>query len=75
MSTRGRAEDKVVRLDMPRSRSNTLRKAVKLTEEERHLLLAELAEVTAELNWLQARSMEIAARVLETSSTEHARSA
>ncbi|MEW2353140.1 hypothetical protein [Spirillospora sp. NPDC029432] len=61
-----------MRLDMPHSRSNTARKVVKLTEEERQVLLA---EVTAELNWFQVRSMEIAARVLETPSTEHARTA
>ncbi|WP_207934001.1 hypothetical protein [Actinomadura sp. KC06] len=48
---------------------------VNLTEDERQLLLDELAAVTAEMNELQARTMEIAARVINTTRTQHARPA
>ena len=75
MSGRGRSEDKVLRLDMPRARSKATRRAVRLTEEERQTLLTELAEVTAELNQLQARTMEIAARVISTTPAQHVRPA
>jgi hypothetical protein len=75
MSGRGGAGSKVVRLDIPRTRGNATRRAVRLTEEERQVLLNELAEVTAQLNEIQSRSMEIAARVLHTASTERARTA
>jgi hypothetical protein len=75
MSTPGHAESKVVRLNMPRTGSSAARRPVKLTEEERQILLAELAEVTAELNWLQGRTLDLASRVLNTSGTEEARTA
>jgi hypothetical protein len=52
-----------------------MRRAVKLTEEERQILLAELAEVTAELDGLQARSLEIAARIQAASSAPTSRPA
>ncbi|GAA2162083.1 hypothetical protein [Actinomadura napierensis] len=74
MSGRVRSEDKVVRLAMPRVRSNG-RRPSRLTEQERQVLLSELAEVTAELNELQARTMEIAARVINTTPTQHVRPA
>ncbi|MFD0851144.1 hypothetical protein ACFQ07_02860 [Actinomadura adrarensis] len=74
MSTRGPANSKVVRLD-PRARDNAPRRAINLTEEERQILLAELAEVTAELHWLQNRSLELAARVLDKPGTQQSRPA
>ncbi|WP_433465936.1 hypothetical protein [Spirillospora sp. CA-128828] len=39
------------------------KKAVGLTEEERQILLAELAEIAAELDELHARTRQITARV------------
>ncbi|NVI85765.1 hypothetical protein [Actinomadura sp. BRA 177] len=63
MSGRVRSEDKVVRLAMPRLRSNDTGRAGGLTEEERQILLAELAEITAELDELHARTRQITARV------------
>lgn len=75
MSGRVRSQDKVVRLGMAPGRAKGTRRAARLTERERELLLAELAEVTAELNALQARTMDIAARVLTDRRTRHARPA
>jgi hypothetical protein len=75
MSGRVRSEDKVLRLTMAHVRSNGTKRATRLTEEERQILLAELAEVTAELNELQARTMEIAARVINTTRSQYARPA
>ena len=75
MSGRGGSEDKVVRLNAPRVASKARRRAVRLTEEERQILLDELAEVTAQLNEIQARTMEIATRVIQTPSSQRARSA
>ena len=47
-----------------RARNSMIRKrAVVLTEEERQILLAELAEITAELDDLNARTQQITARV------------
>ncbi|MDL4776361.1 hypothetical protein [Actinomadura xylanilytica] len=65
MSSRGRSDHKVVQLHMPRGRSGAAKRPIRLTEEERQILLSELAEVTAALNEIQARTMEIAARVIE----------
>lgn len=75
MSGRVRSDDKVVRLGMAPGRGKGTRRAVRLTEREREVLLNELAEVTAELNALQARTMDIAARVLADRRTRHARPA
>jgi hypothetical protein len=47
----------------PARHSMTRKKAVGLTEEERQILLAELAEITAELDEFHARTRQIAARV------------
>ena len=58
-----RSEDKVVRLAMPRLRGNDTARAGGLTEHERQLLLAELAEITAELDELHDRARQITARV------------
>ncbi|TDD39048.1 hypothetical protein E1287_04375 [Actinomadura sp. KC06] len=75
MSGRGLSENTVVRLGTPLGRSRRARRVVNLTEDERQLLLDELAAVTAEMNELQARTMEIAARVINTTRTQHARPA
>jgi hypothetical protein len=63
MSGRVRSEDTVVRLAMPRLRGNDSGRAGGLTEEERQVLLAVLAEVTAELDELHVRTRQIAARL------------
>lgn len=63
MSGRVGFENKVTQLVKPRSGSNGAGRACGLTEEERQILLAELAEITAELDELQARARQIAARV------------
>lgn len=47
----------------PARHSMTRKKAVGLTEDERQILLAELAEITAELDELQTRTRNITARV------------
>ncbi|TDC57919.1 hypothetical protein E1281_03150 [Actinomadura sp. KC345] len=47
----------------PARHSMTRTKVVGLTEEERQILLAELAEFAAELDELHARARQIAARV------------
>jgi predicted phage-related endonuclease len=47
----------------PARHTMTGKKAVGLTEEERQILLAELAEIAAELDELQARAKEITTRV------------
>lgn len=47
----------------PARHSMTRKKAVGLTEDERQILLAELAEIAAELDELHARTWQIAARV------------
>ncbi|WP_433227823.1 hypothetical protein [Actinomadura formosensis] len=52
----------VVRIS-PARQSMTRKKAVGLTEEERQILLAELAEITAELDELHAQTRQITARV------------
>lgn len=62
----------VVRIP-PARQSMTRKKAVGLTEEERQLLLAELAEITAELDELHARTRQITARVHGAESTCPAR--
>ncbi|NKZ03440.1 hypothetical protein [Actinomadura latina] len=62
----------VVRIS-PARQSMTRKKAVGLTEEERQLLLAELAEITAELDELHARTRQITARVHGAESTCPAR--
>ncbi|GAA1899639.1 hypothetical protein [Actinomadura bangladeshensis] len=62
----------VVRIS-PARQSMTRKKAVGLTEEERQLLLAELAEITAELDELHARTQQITARVHGAESTCPAR--
>ncbi|WP_185792094.1 hypothetical protein [Actinoallomurus bryophytorum] len=46
-----------------------------LTEQERLILLAELAEITAELDAIQERTAEITARVARRTSIRLARSA
>jgi hypothetical protein len=81
MSGRRHSDDKVVRLDMPRTRGKATTKsratgrAIRLTEEERQILLAELAEVTAALNDIQARTMELAAQVMDPVPAQQARPA
>ena len=52
-------DNEVARLD----RSPQRKRQMGLTEEERRMLLAELAELTAELNALQDRTAQITARV------------
>ncbi|URM98402.1 hypothetical protein LUW76_30910 [Actinomadura madurae] len=47
----------------PARESMTRKKAVGLTEEERQILLAELAEIAAELDELHTRTCQITARV------------
>ncbi|RKS79578.1 hypothetical protein BZB76_1052 [Actinomadura pelletieri DSM 43383] len=47
----------------PARHSMTRKKAVGLTEEERQILLTELAEITVELDELNARTRQITARV------------
>lgn len=63
MRDRRRSPDanRVVPLDSPRLRSRT--RPIGLTDEEREILLAELAEIAAELDELQTRTAEIRARV------------
>ncbi|MEV3925459.1 hypothetical protein [Actinomadura coerulea] len=53
----------MVRLAAPRRQSNGTGRANGLTGEERQILLAELAEIAAELDDLQARTLHITARV------------
>lgn len=57
----------------PARQSMTRKKAVGLTEEERQILLVELAECTAELDELQARAKEITARVHSAESASPSR--
>ncbi|GAA2607579.1 hypothetical protein GCM10010411_47260 [Actinomadura fulvescens] len=66
---------RVVRIDSARSMQPGGKKAIRLTEEEREILLKELAEVTAELDELQSRTVELAARVLGPICVEQPRSA
>ncbi|TDE26443.1 hypothetical protein [Actinomadura sp. 6K520] len=50
-------------VQIPARHSKTRKRAVGLTEEERQILLTEIAEITAELDELQTRTQDIAARV------------
>jgi ubiquinone biosynthesis protein UbiJ len=59
----------------PPVRAITRKRATALTDEERQLLLAELAEIMAELDELQSRTAEIAARVSGPESAHLARPA
>lgn len=63
MSGRVGSEDRVVRLATPRLRSNGTGRVGGLSEEERQILLGELAEIAAELDELHARTRQITARV------------
>jgi hypothetical protein len=65
----------VVELGPAASRSPMRKRQMGLTEEERRILLAELAEIAAELDELQERTAEIAARVAPRSSIHLARPA
>jgi hypothetical protein len=71
MSRPGPANSKVVRLD-PRARDNAPGRAINLTVGERQILLA---EVTAEPHWLQNRSLELTARMLDKPGTQQSRPA
>ncbi|QXJ22788.1 hypothetical protein AGRA3207_003848 [Actinomadura graeca] len=62
MSGRVHSGDKVVRLAKPRLHGNGAGQAGGLSEEERQIPLAELAEITAELDELHARTRQITAR-------------
>lgn len=57
----------VVRLDSVQDRTAGRKKAMRLTEDERRILLADLAEITAELDDLHERAATITARVARTS--------
>jgi hypothetical protein len=54
----------------PARESMTRKRAVGLTEQERQILLAELAEITAELDELHARARQIASRVHQAGTAE-----
>jgi hypothetical protein len=58
----------IVRLDSIPTKAPGRKEGIRLTETERRLLLAELAEITAELDELQNRAAEIATRVKRSSS-------
>jgi ubiquinone biosynthesis protein UbiJ len=60
---------RVVHPSTAKTRSTTPRRAIRLTEEERQILLEELAEIAAELDSLQQRAAEMTARVSDPSST------
>ena len=66
-------ENAIVPFDSRHSRSR--KRAVGLTEQERQILLAELAEITAELDELQQRAAQIATRVGSTGSARLTRPA
>ncbi|SFP73779.1 hypothetical protein SAMN04489713_1178 [Actinomadura madurae] len=68
----GNKASRVVRIP-PARRSMTRKKAVALTEEERQILLAELAEIAAELDELHARTRQITARVHKAESASPTR--
>jgi len=65
MTDRRRRTDRsaVVPLDAPYRHREIKKRVAGLTEEERQILLAELAEITAELDELQSRAVEIASRI------------
>jgi ubiquinone biosynthesis protein UbiJ len=54
---------RVVRIESARTRTPNRRRAISLTDEEREILLAELAEIMAELDELKDRTAQITARV------------
>jgi hypothetical protein len=65
MTGRRRISDaaRIVSIDSPRGRAMNGKREMGLTNEERQLLLGELAEITAELDELHHRATEIAARI------------
>jgi hypothetical protein len=65
MTKNRRASDaaRIIPIDSPRARVTNRKREMGLTDEERRLLLDELAEITAELDELHNRAAEIAARV------------
>ena len=60
---------RIVRLDAAQPKGPARKKGIGLTETERQLLLAELAEIMAELDDLHDRAAAIAARVKPSSSS------
>ncbi|MFI0450709.1 hypothetical protein [Actinomadura sp. 6N118] len=60
---------RVVRIDSARSMQPNRRRAISLTEEEREILLKELAEIMAELDDLKDRTTQVAERVTSAESS------
>jgi hypothetical protein len=65
----------VVEIDLARERRLIRNEVIALTEEERQILLGELAEITAELDELKMRAAEIADRVRSRDAERQPRSA
>jgi hypothetical protein len=65
----------VVEIDLARERRLIRKEVIALTEEERQILLGELAEITAELDELKMRAAEIADRVRSRDAERQPRSA
>jgi hypothetical protein len=61
--------------DLANNRLPTRKRQMALTEHERQILFAELAEIAAELDALQERTAEVTARVARRSSIRLAQSA
>ena len=61
--------------DLAGDRSSRRKRGVALTEHERRILIAELAQIATELDALQERAAEVTARVTRRSSIRLARSA
>ena len=61
--------------DLTSRRQSTRKKQMALTEQERQVLIAELAEIAAELDAIQDRASQLAARVARVSSVRLARPA
>ncbi|GAA2614287.1 hypothetical protein GCM10010411_56520 [Actinomadura fulvescens] len=75
MTSSPRSDTNVVKLVRPRTVNQVGTRPISLTEEERQLLLEQLAEVTAELHELQHRTVDLAARILGPTYAEQPRSA
>ncbi|GAA2134669.1 hypothetical protein [Actinomadura napierensis] len=76
MTTGRQSHGKIVRLDASRAHGrNGRRRAVGLTEEERQILFAMLAEIAAELDELQDRTAELSMRVTDPESARQSRPA
>lgn len=61
--------------DLAGDRSPGRKRGIALTEHERQILIAELAQIATELDALQERTAEVTARVARRSSIRLARSA